>query len=191
MQKLSCVLIALCLCLSGLAAVPAHSQVPAEQLAAESEAYVMSTVRKEPSKPETIVAKVEEACALLAREGPAAFPRFKGQDSPFLFEGTYLWVHTLKETRMLMHPIKYRMEGNELASLKDEKGKPFFQVMNALAKEQGQGWVEYFWPVPGSKEIARKVSYVKRCTMADGVEVVIGAGIYNGEPEAIRRLEIH
>ena len=191
MRKLFFGLIALCLCLAALSTVPVHAQMPVEQLAAESEAYVKSTVRKEPSRPETIVARVEEACALLAKEGQAAFPRFKGQGSPFLFEGTYIWVHTLKETRMLMHPIKYRMEGNELANLKDEKGKPFFQVMNGLAREEGQGWVEYFWPVPGSKEIARKVSFVKRCTMADGVEVVIGAGIYNGDPEAIARLDIH
>ena len=130
-------------------------------------------------------------CALLAKEGPAAFPRFKGKESPFLFDGVYLWVHTLNETRMLMHPIKYRMEGKQLGELKDERGKLFFQVMNRLAREQGQGWVEYFWPVPGSKEVARKLSLVKRCTMADGVEVVIGAGIYNVDPEAAGRLEVH
>ena len=92
---------------------------------------------------------------------------------------------------MLMHPIKYKMEGRELADLKDEKGKPFFVAMNDLARTEGQGWVGYHWPVPGSKEIAHKVSYVKKCTMADGVEVVVGAGIYHLDPADIARLDIH
>ena len=174
-----------------LAAAPCVAEMTVEQLAAESEAYVKTTVQSTPSRPETIAAKVEEACALLAQEGPAAFPRFKGKGSPFLFEGTYMWVHTLKETRMLMHPIKYKMEGRELADLKDEKGKPFFVAMNDLVRTEGQGWVGYHWPVPGSKEIARKVSYVKKCTMADGVEVVVGAGLYHVDPAGTDRLGIH
>jgi hypothetical protein len=170
---------------------PVQAEDAVERLAAESEAYVKATVRPESTDPAVLVAKVEEACALLAKEGPAAFPRFKGRNSPFLFQGSYLWVHTLDESRMLMHPIKYRMEGETFAHLKDERGKPFFQVMNQLVRQQGQGWVAYHWPVPGSKTVARKVSFVKRCTRADGVEVVIGAGLHNGDPEAIGRLEIH
>lgn len=184
------VLVFLALC--GLvAAAPVLAEDAAERLAAESEAHVKATVRPEPTDPAVLVAKVEEACALLATEGPAAFPRFKGANSPFLFAGSYLWVHTLAESRMLMHPIKHRMEGQEFAHLKDERGKPFFEVMNEMVRRQGQGWVAYYWPVPGSKTVARKVSFVKRCTMADGVEVVIGAGLHNGDPAAIGRLEIH
>ena len=83
------------------------------------------------------------------------------------------------------------MEGRELADLKDEKGKPFFVAMNDLVRTEGQGWVGYHWPVPGSKEIARKVSYVKKCTMADGVEVVVGAGLYHVDPADTDRLGIH
>jgi methyl-accepting chemotaxis protein len=173
-----------------LTAVPSAAEMTVQQLAAESEAYVKTTLQATPSKPETIAAKVEEACALLAKEGPAAFPRFKGTGSSFLFEGTYIWVHTLKETRMLMHPLKYKMEGRELADLKDERGKAFFGAMNDLARTEGQGWVGYHWPVPGSKEIVYKVSFVKKCTMANGVEVVVGAGLYHVDPADIERLKI-
>lgn len=171
-------------------AVPGFAEMTAEQLAAESEAYVKTTAKDKPTMPETIVAKVDEACALLQKEGPAAFPKFKGKGSPFLFEGTYIWVHSLKETRMLMHPIKFKMESNELIGLKDENGKRFFVAMNNVANENGQGWVEYFWPVPGTKDIVRKVSFVKKCTMSDGVDVVIGAGIYNGDQAAMAKLDI-
>ncbi len=173
-----------------LLALPALADPSPDELTAESEAYVKTTAKDTPTMPEVIVAKVNEACALLQKEGPAAFPKFKGKGSPFLYEGTYIWIHSLKETRMLMHPIKFRMEGKELIGLKDEKGKRFFVAMNNVANEQGQGWVEYFWPVPGAKDIVRKVSYVKKCTMADGVDVVIGSGIYNGDPAAMAKLDI-
>lgn len=175
--------------LLSLLAIPVFAATP-EELAVESEAYVKTTEKTTPTQPAAIVAKVEEACALLTKEGPAAFPKFKGKGSAFLFEGTYIWIHSLKETKMLMHPIKFKMEGNELIGLKDEKGKRFFVAMNNVSNEKGAGWVEYFWPVPGSKDIVRKVSYVKKCTMSDGVDVVIGAGIYNGDPAEMAKLEI-
>jgi signal transduction histidine kinase len=51
---------------------------------------------------------------------------------------------------MLMHPIKHKMEGRHLISLKDEQGKRFFVTMNNLADQKGEGWVDYMWPEPGS-----------------------------------------
>ncbi|WP_310600320.1 cache domain-containing protein [Desulfobulbus sp.] len=180
----------ICSLLLTLFATSALAETSPERLAAESEAYVRSTAKDTPTAPAAIVTKVDEACALLAKEGPAAFPRFKGKGSPFLFDGTYIWIHSLKETRMLMHPIKYKMEGNELIGLKDERGKRFFVAMNDVANEPGQGWVAYYWPVPGTKDIVRKVSYIKKCTMPNGVDVVIGCGIYNGDPVAMEKLDI-
>lgn len=163
----------------------------AETLAAASEAYCATTIHAEPTHPATVVAKVQEACALLEAEGPAAFPRFSGEGSPFIYDGTYLWVHTLADSEMLMHPIKYKMVGKKLIGLKDMKGKRFFVVMNDLVREHGEGWVEYYWPQPGTNEVVRKVSFVRGCTMSDGVEVVVGSGIYNGSPEEVAALEVH
>lgn len=185
LAHLSCVL-----CILFVSATPGGAQLSPKELAAESEAYVRETAKDTPTSPETIVAKVEEACALLEKEGPAIFPKFKGKDSPFIFEGTYVWIHRLQDAKMLMHPVKYKMEGNDFIDLKDEKGKPFFVVMNTIANELGHGWVEYYWPIPGTKNLARKVSYVQKCTMADGTEVVIGCGLYNGDPKALAELDI-
>lgn len=172
-----------CLALPTLAATP-------EELAAESEAYVNSTVSKTPTKPPVITAKVDEACTLLSAEGQASFPKFKGKGSPFLYEGTYIWVHDLKTSVMLMHPIKYKMEGNNLVGLKDKNGKRFFVTMNEVVTEKGQGWVEYMWPTPGTNEVVRKVSFVKKCALPDGTEVVIGSGIYNGDEAEMAKLDI-
>ena len=169
--------------------LPVSAMSP-EELAAETEAYTKSTVKDTPTKPESIIAKVDEACALLSKEGQAAFPQFKGKGSPFLYEGTYIWIHGLKDSVMLMHPIKYKMEGNNLVGLKDKNGKRFFVTMNELVTEKGQGWVEYMWPTPGTNEVVRKVSFVKKCTLPDRTEVVVGSGIYNGDQAAVAKLEI-
>ena len=171
--------------------LPAFADMTPEELAAESEAYTKSTAKTTPTMPETIVAKVNEACALLSVEGQAAYPKFKGKGSPFLYEGTYIWIHAMSDGTMLMHPIKYKMEGKNLIGLKDKNGKRFFVTMNNLAAKKGQGWVEYMWPVPGSKKLVRKVSFIKKCTLPDGTDVVIGSGIYNGDKNAMAKLEIH
>lgn len=167
------------------------AETDAAALAAESEAYCASTIPAQPTPPDKIISKVNEACALLEKDGPAAFPKFQGKGSPFIYEGTYIWIHTLGDSEMLVHPIKYKMVGNKLIGLKDTKGKRFFVVMNDLVKEKGAGWVEYYWPKPGSTESVRKISYVKKCKMANGVEVVVGSGIYNASEADLAKLELH
>ena len=182
---------AFCVCLA-LAVTTAFAGTPAE-LAAETEAYVKSTSTNKPIESGAIIAKVNEACKLLQAEGEAAFPKFQGKDSKFLFHGTYIWIHSLKDGKMLMHPIKYKLNGRQLLGIKDKKGKRFFVLMNKVASENGSGWVSYYWPKPGSKDVVQKYSYVKKCTMAGGKEVVIGCGIYAymADKADIAKLKIH
>ena len=188
--RLSSIAVLLC----GLLALTVEPAWAADEaaLAAESEAYCNSTAPKDKTTPPaTVVGKVNEACALLEKEGPAAFPKFKGKDSPFIYEGTYIWIHSLDEAEMLVHPIKHKMVGNKLIGLKDAKGKRFFVVMNNLVKEKGEGWVEYLWPKPGTEESVRKVSFVKRCKMSTGTEVVVGSGLYSYTDADLAKLELN
>ena len=62
---------------------------------------------------------------------------------------------------MLMHPIKPSIVGNDQSDLRDPKGKAFIQEMVKIAKENGQGFVEYLWPKPGENEPVGKLSYVQ------------------------------
>ncbi len=184
--------ITIILCLALVLGIFAQAQAKdPDALAAESAAYCKSTAKERPTPPDVIIAKVNDACKLLEKEGSAAFPKFKGNGSDFLFEGTYIWIHSLKDCEMLMHPIKNKMEGNKYIGLKDRKGKRFFVAMSNLVKENGSGWVEYYWPKPGTKEIVRKVSYVKRCKTADGLDVVLGCGIYNASENDLAKLDIN
>jgi methyl-accepting chemotaxis protein len=56
-----------------------------------------------------------------------------------------------------------------------------------VCKKKGSGWVDYMWPKPGSKTASLKVSYVKKA-MCDGVEVVVGCGIYDVAPDEVKKL---
>ena len=117
-----------CLSLSLAAADPAPEIMA---LAAESEAKCVATEKDKPT-PQQIVDKVKEGAALVAKEGKAAFIKFRGKDSPFIFGGTYIWIHD-KDGVMQMHPVKPKMESKPLLGLKDANGKTFFVDMNKAA----------------------------------------------------------
>lgn len=151
------------------------AKTPAE-LAAESIAYCRSTATTVPT-PEIIMAKVDQAARLLKKEGSAAFPKFMGKGSDYLFAGTYIWINDLDGV-ILMHPIKDKLVGRNLTAIKDKTGKRFIAMGVQVAEEQGAGWIGYLWPKPGEKQVSHKVSYVKKVHTPDG-DMVLGCGVYD------------
>jgi cytochrome c len=166
-------------------AIPAIAETTPEELSKESTAACKAS---ESTKPTTqmVMEKVEKAAALLQKEGKAAFPKFKGKDSEFIFAGTYIWIHDLPGL-MRMHPIMYKMEGKSCIDFKDANGKLFFTAMNDVAKSKGAAWVDYMWPKPGEKQASLKVSYVK-LVKVEGEDLVVGSGIYDVSPEEVQKL---
>lgn len=156
---------------------------PAE-LAKASEAKAVAT-SSEPLSTELIMKKVDEAVALLGKKGESAFPEFQGQDTPFIFAGTYIWIHDQNGV-MRMHPIKYKLNGRNLINMSDSTGKLFFAVMNEVAEEEGGGWVDYMWPKPGEKKPSPKISYVKQVKFGDET-FVAGCGTY--DPAVIAKIQ--
>jgi signal transduction histidine kinase len=166
-------------------AIPALAQKTPDELAKESEDACLASASTKPT-PQMVMDKVNKAAALLQKEGKAAFPKFRGKDSEFIFAGTYVWIHDMSGT-MRVHPIKYKMEGQNMIDLKDSNGKLFFTAMNEVAKTKGSGWVDYMWPKPGEKTPSLKVSYVKQVKV-DGEDLVLGCGVYDMPPEEIQKL---
>lgn len=152
-----------------------------EELAKESEAYATETASVQPTEA-MVMEKVNKGCELLAAEGSSALAKFQGKGSEYIFAGTYLWVQDMVPT-MVMHPVKFALEGKDLTNFKDAKGKRFFVVMNEVVNAKGAGWVSYWWPKPGEKEASLKVSYVKKVHTKDGKDLIVGSGIY-GKTEA-------
>jgi cytochrome c len=77
--------------------------------------------------------------------------------------------------KWLVYPPKPAGEGQSVINVKDADGKMLVQDIIKIAKEKGEGWIEYRWLNPVSNKIEHKITYVKRVPNADLVAYV---GIY-------------
>jgi len=66
-------------------------------------------------------------------------------------------------------------EGTSVYDLQDSKGFYFIREMILLAKDPGNGFVEYYWKNPASGQDTKKITYIHRIK---GTDYFIGAGVY-------------
>jgi signal transduction histidine kinase len=118
---------------------------------------------------------VNSAAGFVQEKGPDyAVKAFNAIHGPYIKGNLYIFAGTM-DGRIVAHPYsKKLLEGMHL-DLKDVKGKEFFREFMEMAKTSGAGWVEYWWPQPGTQEIALKRSYIKRVPNQD---MWVGAGYY-------------
>jgi methyl-accepting chemotaxis protein len=79
------------------------------------------------------------------------------------------------DMKMVMHPIKPSMDGNDQSDLRDPSGKAFIQDMVKISRENGQGFVDYLWPKSEGSEPVAKLSYVQ---LFKEWGWIVGTGIY-------------
>ena len=72
----------------------------------------------------------------------------------------YFWVNDLKAV-IIEHPVKPELNGKDLSKLQDKNGLYVFSEFVKTANKQGNGYVDYVWPKPGSDTPEGKVSYVE------------------------------
>ena len=94
--------------------------------------------------------------------------------------GDYFWINDLGP-RMIMHPLKPELNGQDLTENKDPTGKRLFVEFANVVKKQGSGFVEYQWPKPGKDAPQPKLSYV---TGFEPWSWVIGTGVYIDDLQA-------
>jgi methyl-accepting chemotaxis protein len=98
------------------------------------------------------------------------------------YEGSdYFWINDLAPT-MVMHPIKPQLDGKDIAGVKDPNGKALFIEMVNVAKNQGEGFVYYMWPKPGSDVDVEKVSFIK---LFKPWGWIVGTGVYVDDVQAL------
>ncbi len=67
------------------------------------------------------------------------------------------------DSAMVMHPIKPELDGRNMLSFKDAKGTPLYvDIAAAGSSAQGRGFLEYWWPRPGSDAPSPKIGYAVR-----------------------------
>ncbi|MDO9284458.1 MAG: methyl-accepting chemotaxis protein [Aquabacterium sp.] len=86
----------------------------------------------------------------------------------------YYWINDMSP-RMVMHPIKPALNGQDVGGMRDPDGTPLFLRFVETVRSQRAGYVAYRWPKPGEDAPVEKLSYVA------GFEPwgwVIGSGLY-------------
>lgn len=124
-------------------------------------------------KKEEAQAAVEKACKLIEAKNEGALDEIKA----YKFCGdNYVWIQD-SDVKMVLHPIKPRLNGKSLMENKDPAGKLLFVEFDKMAKANAAGgWVDYQWPKPGAEEATDKVSFVKMC--AGPKKWIAGSGVW-------------
>lgn len=90
------------------------------------------------------------------------------------------------DARMIMHPIKPELDGQDLSASTDPAGAHLFTDMAQLAKAGG-GFYSYLWPRPGAQQPVPKTSYVLPFPFWGWV---IGTGVYVDDIAAENRSSV-
>ncbi|WP_339778992.1 cache domain-containing protein [uncultured Thalassospira sp.] len=89
--------------------------------------------------------------------------------------GNYFWVFTAKEQIMLVHGVVPKLVGQDMSDSKDTAGHFYYRSFDKVIKKQGEGFVNYNFYLPNSKETGPKLAYVKNFQPWGWV---VGTGIY-------------
>jgi len=123
-----------------------------------------------------IISLVDEAVALIEKDGERAFPLFRDRKGRFLYQDAYVFVYDLKGN-CLVHPTIPSYEGTNRFNNRDVRGNYDVRDIVNTAQKDG-GWLEYWTLRPGGgKKEQHKISYVKQAKYGDKLYAV-GAGIY-------------
>ncbi|AXH10516.1 chemotaxis protein [Malaciobacter halophilus] len=87
----------------------------------------------------------------------------------------YFWINDT-QPKMVMHPIKPKLDGKDLANIQDKAGKYLFKEFVEATNNNDEGaLVKYMWPKPGLDEAEEKFSYVQKFGPWNWI---IGTGAY-------------
>jgi signal transduction histidine kinase len=146
-----------------------HLAVAAVALMVASAAIAQTRPTAEQAKSITL-----KAAELVSTQGVEAARPVLHQEGEFRHGEIYVNVIDF-EGHWLVYPPRPAGEGQSMINVKDADGKLIVQEIIKLAKERGEGWVEYRWVNPASNRIEAKVSYVKR---VPNLEVITYVGTY-------------
>ncbi len=87
----------------------------------------------------------------------------------------YFWI-TDMQPRMIVHPYRSDLEGQDLSDFVDSHGKKLFVEFVQVVHKQGSGYVDYMWQwKDDSSRVVPKLSYVRGF---DPWNWIVGTGIY-------------
>lgn len=130
----------------------------------------------------------DEQAGLLTREQAQAQAMTRIQNLRYGPESKdYFWIQD-EQPRMIMHPYRPDLNGQELIGITDPRGVPIFVEFANLVKRSGEGTVDYVWQWNDDPQrLELKESYVKGFAPWGWI---IGTGLYTDDVrQEILRLE--
>jgi methyl-accepting chemotaxis protein len=86
----------------------------------------------------------------------------------------YFWINDLNH-KIIVHPFNPESIGQDNSDRQDTNGKYMFREFVTVAQNQGEGFVDYYWPRPDETQEQSKLSFVK---LFEPLGWVIGTGVY-------------
>ena len=118
-------------------------------------------------------ALVKKAIQLIKADGrEKAFAEINNPKGKFVDRDLYIFVYDMNG-KCVAHGFNAKMIGKELIEMKDSKGKYFVKERVEIAKTKGQGWQDYMFTDPLTKNIEPKSAYVERLE-----NLIVGCGVY-------------
>lgn len=125
----------------------------------------------EKATPQDVYNLVIKAYTVVEALKDEALPELNNPKGEFVYKDTYVFVLQCPEY-VVAHPFAIdKLRGKDLSKV--------YAFQNTLCEggESPDGnWIEYNWPKPGTKEPARKISFVIR---VKGTPYTVAAGIFN------------
>jgi cytochrome c len=116
---------------------------------------------------------VQQAIAFYRASGKRiAFAAFTDPAGMFVKDDMYIYVLNPKGT-MLAHGVNEKFVGEEFIDLKDADGKPFIREIVETGNAKGNGWVEYKWYNPITKDWAPKIAYFEKVD-----DIIVCSAVY-------------
>ena len=123
--------------------------------------------------------EAEERAGRLTREQAQSAAILQVRSLHYGQEGKdYFWINDL-QPRMIVHPYRPDLEGEDLSAFADPHGKLIFVAMADVVRREGAGYVDYMWQWKDDPaRIVPKLSYVKGFAPWGWI---IGSGVYTGD----------
>ncbi len=132
------------------------------------------------SQEEYALSQVNAAIGLMEEKEELAFVDLREENSEWFHNDSYIFVWKTDGMRVVYPPDVSR-EGEYMGELEDFNGKQIGRIFIETAlSEDGEGWVDYYWPKPGDTEPSLKQTFIKRASIGNETYLV-GSGFYVDE----------
>lgn len=117
---------------------------------------------------------LDAASAQIRRQGMAkALAGFNDRNGPFVRDDLYVFAVNLASGKFEAHGMNPKWTGTDASDLHDVEGRPLVKEMLELARNKGEGSVDYVWRNPVTNAVENKRTFIRRENGS-----LIGVGFY-------------